>query len=474
MLWLVLCCVAWGGHAAAAGDRPNVLFILCDDLGISDLHCYGRTDHRTPHLDRLAGQGVRFTSALCAQPICSPSRAAILTGKTPARLHLTTYLPGRANSSAQKVLHPEIQMQVPLAEKMLPRYFKEAGYLCAAVGKWHVGGKGFGPLEHGFDLYHPGQANTKPSPSEGGKGEYDLTAFAERFIETNRSRPFLLYLAHNTPHIPYTAQPARIQGNTNAFEPVYAAVIETLDDSVGRLLARLDALSLAQRTIVVFTSDNGGLHVPEGPHPRVTHNSPFRAGKGFLYEGGIRIPLIVRWPGHVPAGRVISEPIINTDWIPTLLELAGRPAPSGLDGVSFAALLTGKGPAPKRNFFWHFPHYTNQGSRPGGAMRGGNLVLIDYYDTDAPELYDVTLDISERRNLAGEQREQVGQMRAALDAWRLQVNAQTNRPNPNCDPSRFRELYEDTDASRFAPAEADDAQWTRMQQWRKRMNAATR
>jgi len=255
------------------------------------------------------------------------------------------------------------------------------------VGKWHVGGKGFGPLEHGFDVYHPGQANTKPSPSEGGKGEYDLTAFAERFIETNRSRPFLLYLAHNTPHIPYTAQPARIQGNTNAFEP-YTRGDRDTDDSVGRLLARLDALSLAQRTIVVFTSDNGGLHVPEGPHPRVTHNSPFRAGKGFLYEGGIRIPLIVRWPGHVPAGRVISEPIINTDWIPTLLELAGRPAPSGLDGVSFAALLTGKGPAPKRSFFWHFPHYTNQGSRPGGAMRGGNLVIIDYYDTDAPELYD--------------------------------------------------------------------------------------
>ena len=172
------------------------------------LHCYGRQDHRTPHLDRLARQGMRFTSAYCAQPICSPSRAAILTGKAPARLHLTTYLPGRPDCVSQKVLHPEIQMQVPLTEKMLPRYFKEAGYVSAAIGKWHVGGKGFGPLEHGFDVYHPGQANTKPSATEGGKGEYDLTAFAEQFIETNKDRPFLVYLAHNSPHIPYDAQKA--------------------------------------------------------------------------------------------------------------------------------------------------------------------------------------------------------------------------------------------------------------------------
>jgi len=164
-----------GRNDSAIGPtRPNILFILCDDLGIDDLHCYGRQDHHTPHLDRLAQQGMRFTSAYCAQPICSASRAAILTGKAPARLHLTTYLPGRPNASSQKVLHPEIELQVPLEERMVSNYLKAAGYATAAIGKWHVGGPGFGPLEHGFDMYHPGRANTKPSATEGGKGEYDL------------------------------------------------------------------------------------------------------------------------------------------------------------------------------------------------------------------------------------------------------------------------------------------------------------
>ena len=359
--------------ACAADSPPNILFILCDDLGINDLGCYGRSDHRTPNLDSLAVQGTRFTSAYAAQPICSPSRAAILTGKAPARLHLTTYLPGRPDHISQKVLHPEIEMQVGLGEKMLPRYFKEAGYKTAAIGKWHVGGKGFGPLEQGFDFAYAGRANTVPSSTEGSKGEYDLTAAAERFLEENRDGPFLVYLAHNTPHIPYAARPDQIQKNADAFEPVYASVIESLDDTVGRLLAKLDALQLASNTIVVFTSDNGGLHVPEGPHPRVTHNTPYRAGKGFVYEGGLRIPLIVRWPGRVPANKVVDAPVVNTDWIPTLLELAGQPAPSGLDGVSIAPLLLGQGPAPERRFCWHFPHYNNQGARPSRRDSRGRL-----------------------------------------------------------------------------------------------------
>jgi arylsulfatase A-like enzyme len=395
---------AWAAELSGAGpDRPNILFILCDDLGIKDLHCYGRQDHHTPNLDLLARQGVRFTSAYCAQPICSPSRAAILTGKAPARLHLTTFLPGRPDYTSQKVLQAEIEMQVPLSEKMLPRYFKPAGYVCGAFGKWHVGGVGFGPLEQGFDCYHPGQANTTPSATEGGKGEYDLTAAAERFMETNRDRPFLVYLAHNSPHIPYAAQPRRIEANAAAFEPVYAGVIETLDDTVGRLLAKLESLKLADRTIVIFTSDNGGLHVPEGPHPKVTYNDPYRAGKGFVYEGGLRVPLIVRWPGHVPAGKVMDDPIINTDWVPTLLEMSGLPVPPGLDGVSLAPLLTGRGPAPQRGLFWHFPHYTNQGSRPSGAMREGNWMLVEYYDEERVELYDLSADPSETRNVAGQE-----------------------------------------------------------------------
>jgi arylsulfatase A-like enzyme len=456
---------------ADSDPKPNILFILADDLGIRDLHCYGRQDHHTPNLDRLASQGIRFTSAYCAQPICSPSRAAILTGKCPARLHLTTYLPGRPDLVSQKVLHPEIEMQVPLSVKMLPNYFKEAGYISAAIGKWHVGGRGFGPLEHGFGFYHPGQANTTPSQTEGGKGEYDLTAAAERFIETNRNRPFVAYLAHNSPHIPYAAQQVRIENNAKAFEPVYAGVIETLDDTVGRLLSKLDSLQLADKTIVIFTSDNGGLHVPEGPHPKVTYNSPYRAGKGFVYEGGLRIPLIVRWPGHLPAGQVVDAPVINTDWLPTLLDLAGLPVPSGLDGTSLAGLLTSRAPAPMRSLFWHFPHYTNQGSRPSGAIREGNWMLIEYYDEEKAELYDLRSDPGEELDLADRNSQRVTQMRAALAQWRQSMSAQENRPNPDFDPQKYRELYLNVDASRFKPDQADLAQWESMWRWRKIMDS---
>ncbi len=451
--------------------RPNILFILCDDLGINDLHCYGRSDHNTPNLDRLARQGVRFTSAYCAQPICSASRAALLTGKNPARLHLTTYLPGRSDRVSQKVLHPEIRMEVPLEEKMLPRYFKDAGYVCGAFGKWHVGGKGFGPIEHGFDSYHPGQANTIPSATEGGKGEYDLTTAVERFLAENRDRPFLAYLAHNTPHIPYTAQPGRIANNRGAFEPVYAGVIETLDDTVGRLLQCLETLQLEEKTIVVFTSDNGGLHVPEGPHPRVTHNTPYRAGKGFVYEGGLRIPLLVRWSGHIPEGKVVTEPVVNTDWIPTLLDLCRQPLPTGLDGVSFAAGLSGKGVCPQRPFFWHFPHYTNQGSRPSGAIREGDWFLVEYYDDRQVELYDLKNDIGERKNLAAVRPERAAAMRKALASWRRENDAQSNRPNPSYQPESYRKLYVDTDAGSFDPRTAGEGQWQAMQAWRKEMNS---
>lgn len=471
---LVLCLIV--GGLRAAESAPNIVFILCDDLGVNDLHCYGRKDHRTPNLDRLADEGMRFTAAYSAQSICSPSRAAILTAKFPARLHLTTYLPGRADSPAQRLLQPHIKMQVGLEEKSLARHFKDAGYVTAAIGKWHIGGDGFLPADHGFDFVHAGRANTTPSATEGSKGEYDLTRAAEQFIEDNRSRPFLLYLAHNTPHIPYQSTPERIAAQApGAFEPVYAAVIETLDGVVGHLLARLDRLGLRENTLVIFTSDNGGLHVPEGPHPRVTHNAPYRAGKGYLYEGGLRIPLIVRWPGQVAAGAVVNAPVVNTDWIPTLLELAGFGAPPGLDGMSFAPLLTGRGPAPRKTFFWHDPHYDNQGGRPGGAMREGDWKLIEFYDApDAPELYRLSDDIGEHHNLASSHTDQVRTMRAALATWRTAIQAQDNLPNPHFDPIKYQEIYLDFDSSRFTPAVATPAEWEQVKRWRSAMNAAVK
>ncbi len=340
-----------GSSTLRAGDSPppalpNIVFILTDDLGINDLACDGRSEHRTPNLDRLASDGTRFTSAYCAQPICSPSRAAILTGKCPARLHLTTFLPGRPDCPSQLLLHPVIRQQLPLEEMTLAEHLKAAGYATACIGKWHLGGAGFGPREQGFDFYQAGKAVTAPSDTEGGKGEYDLTAQAEKFLEANRNQPFLLYLAHDSPHIPYSARAAVVAANRAAFEPVYAAVIETLDAVVGQLLRRLDALGLAGNTIVIFTSDNGGLHVPELSHARITHNTPYRAGKGFLYEGGLRVPLIVRWPNHVPAGRIVDAPFVNTDWLPTLLDCAGLQVPDSVDGVSLVGLLTGQSDAP--------------------------------------------------------------------------------------------------------------------------------
>jgi arylsulfatase A len=463
-----------GADAARAAERPNVVLILADDLGINDLGCYGRKDHRTPNLDRLAAQGTRFANAYAAASICSPNRAALMSGKSPARLHLTTFLPGRPDAPSQKVLHPRIAQQLPLEEVTIAEHFRKAGYATACFGKWHLGGKGFQPQDQGFDAHEPGQANTTPSATEGGKGEYELTAKAQDFLRANRDRPFFLYLPHNSPHIPYKAQPGKVESNRDAFEPNYAAVIESLDDSVGRLLATLDELKVADSTLVIFTSDNGGLHVPEGPHERITHNTPFRAGKGYLHEGGIRVPLIARWTGHVPAGRVEATPTIATDWLPTFLEILGEPTPSELDGASFAPALLGKSPgtaaAPPRRLFWHQPHYTNQGGRPSGAVREGKYKLIRHDDDGSVALFDLESDPGESADIAGHEPEVARRLRDALAAWRLDVDAQANTPNPDFDPSLFRALYVDFDPSRYDPLDADAR--ARVLVWRKGMNAA--
>jgi len=453
--------------------RPNIVFILCDDLGINDLHCYGRDDHHTPHLDRLAQQGMRFTSAYASQAICSASRAGLLTGLNPARLHLMTYLPGRPDTISQRLLHPEIAMQVPTSKRAFPRYFQVAGYTTGFIGKWHIGHQP-GPAEHGFDYvyYHGEGKETIPSETEGGKAEYELTHETIKFIEKNKNRPFVAYLGHYTLHIPYTARQRLIDKNSRAFEPVYAALIETLDDTIGMLMAKLEELELADNTIFVFTSDNGGLHVPELEHERVIHNTPFRAGKGYTYEGGQRFPLIVRWPGHVPEGRVVDAPINNIDWIPTLLELAGADVPPGLDGVSVADGLTG-GAFPQRPLFWHFPHYANQGGRPSGAVGDDNWLLVEMYDEDKAELYDLSIDPGEHQDVAGQHPECVASMRKALDAWRKENQVQYNRPNPDCDEKQFERLYIDTDLSKFDSVAADNTEWERIQQWRKGMDQAT-
>jgi arylsulfatase A-like enzyme len=461
-------------QAPAAQSRPpNVVFILADDLGVNDLGVYGRAEHRTPNLDRLAAEGLRFTTAYVASPICSPSRAALLTGRAPARLHITTFIPGRPNAASQLVLHPAMRQQLPLEEVTVAERFRAAGYATAMMGKWHLGAAGFTPLEQGFDVYHAGQATTKPSELEGGKGEYDLTREAERFIDANRERPFFLYLAHNNPHIPFqSARPELVAESAGTFEPAYAATLRTLDDSVGRLLAHLDAAGLRDRTIVVFTSDNGGLHVPEGPHPRVTHNTPFRAGKGYMYEGGLRVPLIVRGPG-LASPRVIDAPVVNTDWLPTLLELAGLPAAGSVDGVSQAGLLrTGTPVSAGRTLFWHLPHYTNQGSRPAGAVRDGRWKLVEHYDDGRVELFDLETDAAETRDRSADEPARAALLRQRLGEWRVSVGAQENTPNPSVDRALYKTIYVDFDATRFDPRRAGESDWQAVAAWRRQMNAA--
>jgi arylsulfatase A-like enzyme len=460
-----------GAPGAAPRRLPNIVFILADDLGINDLACYGRKDHLTPNLDRLSRQGARFTSSYAAQSVCSPTRAAILTGKAPARLHLTDWLPGRPNLPSQLLLQAVIEQHLPAREKTIAQRLKAAGYTSAVIGKWHLGtGKGFLPTDRGFDVYHPGHADTEPSATERGKGEYDLNAAAEKFLAASKDRPFFLYLAHNNPHIPLAAKPELIAKHKGAFNPLYTAVIETLDDCVGRLLAKLDALGLAENTLVVFTSDNGGLHVLESPRTPATHNTPFRAGKGFCYEGGLRVPLLVRWPGKVRAGQVIDTPVISTDWTPTWLAAAGLEAAEQLDGLSLLDLLTQGKALPPRPLFWHQPHYTNQGGQPAGAIREGNWKLIEHYEDGRCELFNLADDLAEKTDLGEREPARVADLRGKLEKWRREVGAQENRANPNFNGLLWRQLYQDVNVSRLQVEATAAAMAEKLQPWRQRMN----
>jgi arylsulfatase A-like enzyme len=452
--------------------KPNIVFILCDDLGENDLSCYGRKDQPTPNLDRLAGQGMRFTCAYCASPICSASRAAIMTGKAPGRLHITNFLPGRPDAVSQKLIQPEIEGQLPLEEMTIAKALKGAGYVSACIGKWHLGGPGFLPTDQGFDDAFAGHPNTKPSATEGGKGEYELTAQAEKWLEENKDKPFFLYLAHNTPHVPLAAKPELIEKHKDAWNPIYAAMIESLDDCVGRVMAKVDALGLTERTIFIFTSDNGGLHVFETPNTPSTYNAPFRAGKGYLDEGGLREPLIVRWPGRIKAGVVQETPVMLYDFLPTLLNAVGVDVAHTLgpvDGVNILPLLTG-GTIPTRTLYWHFPNYTNQGSKPAGAVREGDWKLIEDDETGDAELYNLAADPGETNDLAKTESSRVSELRGKLTAWRKAIGAQMGTPNGNFDPAMHKRLYEDIDTSRLKPEATSAETRAKLVEWREGMD----
>ncbi len=475
---LVLACVGVGAALAVISAdaavaprtaRPNLVFILADDLGWRDLGCYGSTFYETPNLDRLAAKGMRFTDAYAACSVCSPTRASILTGKYPARLHLTDWLPGRPDRPDQKLNRPVILPHLPLEEVTIAEALKDAGYRTAFIGKWHLGGPGFYPDQQGFErnlggceLGHPPSYFSPyriPTLPDGPKGEYltdRLTGEALKFIEANRDRPFLLYLAHYAVHNPqqakadligkYRAKVAKLppasepefrpegrhQTRQIQNQPVYAAMVQSLDESVGRVLDKLAALGLEENTIVVFTSDNGGLSTAEGSP---TANAPLRAGKGWSYEGGVREPLLVRWPGVTPPGSVCRAPVMSTDYYPTLLEMARLPLRprQHRDGVSLVPLLQG-GTLPERPLFWHYPHYSNQGGGPSGAIRLGDFKLIEWFEDMRVELFNLQDDLGEQHDLAARMPEKVAALRQQLHDWRRRVAAQMPTPNPNYRP----------------------------------------
>jgi len=436
--------------SAATDDKPNFVFILIDDLGVTDLGCTGSTFYETPNIDRLAARGMKFTNAYSACTVCSPTRASLLTGKYPARLHLTDWIPGHAKPKA-KLKIPDWTQALPLEEHTLPRALKAAGYVCGSFGKWHLGGEDHSPEKAGFDLNvggtHQGSPPSYFSPyknralADGEKGEYltdRLTIEAVRFMKENRDKPFFVYLPHYAVHNPIQGKPelvekykAKAKPDQAHRNPVYAAVIEGVDQSVGRIMAALDELKLAEKTVVVFTSDNGGLM-------QNTSNAPFRVGKGSAYEGGVRVPLLVSWPGTIAAGKTCGEPVVTLDWYPTLLDLAGgRRAPSQIvDGVSLVPLLREKGAISRDAIYWHYPHYHPGGATPYGAIRQGDWRLVEFYEDNHVELYNLKADVGEAKDLAAEMPDKARELRRKLADWRTSVGAQMPVPNPNYEPSK--------------------------------------
>ena len=448
-----------GPARAAATRAPNIVFILIDDWGWTDGASFGSALYETPHIDRLAAQGMKFTQAYAACTVCSPTRAALLTGKYPARLHLTDWIAGH-NRPYAKLKIPDWTQHLPLEEKTIAEALHERGYATGIFGKWHLGGPKFYPEFQGFDVNVGGCDRGQPGayfPPYGVEnikaerpGEFltdRLTREACAFMEAHRDQPFFVYLPHYAVHTPLAGKAAVIEKyqqkiaagkfiHTNA---VYAALVESIDESVGAVLRKLAELKLAENTIIVLTGDNGGLSGtvgPQGWRPGPTRNDPLRLGKGSAYEGGVRVPLLVKWPGVITAGTVHAAPITSVDYFPTLLEMAtGAPA-QGVDGESIVPLLKGAEKLKRSAIFWHYPHYHPGGATPYSAVRAGDWKLIHYFEDDRLELYDLKNDLGEKNDLAGREPQRVAALRAQLDAWRKDVGAQLPTLNPAYNEAR--------------------------------------
>lgn len=466
--------------------QPNILFILIDDLGFKDLGCYGSDFYETPNIDKLAEKGVKFTNAYSASAVCSPTRASILTGKNPGRLNLTDW-------TGPEEWHPDGDLKTPKTEEVIPHHentlaevMGKHGYTSFYLGKWHLGDGEYLPENYGFDkvtgainagappsYFHPYlRANwegtgwptqIKDLAETGKKGEYltdRLTTESMNFLDTIGDRPFLLYLAHYAVHTPLEAKPELIEKYRNKAENMYAdtvttmvrerndsytrviqshavygAMIESVDESTGQLMAKLKELNLEDNTIIIFTSDNGGYSTSNFPLPVDTQDTaqvlptsvmPLRAGKGWYYEGGIKIPAIIHWPGVTKPGSRIDEPIVSTDFFPTFLDMAGIDLmpEQHKDGISFVPLLTGdKEDLGRKAIYWHYPHYHNSGQTPATAMRWGKYKFIQEYDGNRLFLYDLEQDIHEDNNLADKMPGLRDTLLKKLNNWKAEVQA---------------------------------------------------
>lgn len=463
------------GGCRPAEPPVNVLFILADDLGYMDIGAYNPdTFYETPHVDRLAANGLRFTDAYAAAPVCSPTRTSILTGKYPARTATTDWFGAPQPETVENhwtrdkpLLPASYTEHMPLEEKTLAEAFLEAGYRTFFAGKWHLGGEGYYPEDQGFEINKGGwelggpfNGNQYFSPygndklEDGPPGEHLPDRLAEEtvtFISENVDQPFFAYLSFYSVHTPlmapedlvakYEAKMETAPENAWGEEgdrkvrlvqnhAVYAGMVEAMDRAIGKVLTALDSLDLDDRTIVVFMSDNGGLSTSEG-HP--TSNLPLRGGKGWLYEGGIREPMLIKWPGVTPAGSVADVPVTSNDFYPTLLEMTGLPEmpDQHMDGMSLVPVLTGGDDLAREALYWHYPHYGNQGGSPGSAVRSGDWKLIHFFEDDRVELYNLRDDISESTDLSERQPALTDSLRTLLQDWRRRVGARYPVFNPD-------------------------------------------
>ena len=446
-----------------ANHPPNLVFILVDDLGWSDLGYSGSSFYESPNIDALSMESVQFTHAYAAGSVCSPSRAAIMSGKHPARVDITDWIPG-SDPMDEKLIGPEDLFELPLGEQTLAEAFRDGGYETFFAGKWHLGSHDFYPEDQGFNMNMGGHEKGSPpggyySPyknpklTDGPEGEYlpdRLTDESIQFLQTEREQPFFLFLSYYTVHTPIQAskkhlpkfqeklkslnnpqKSQRVEGRgitrLDQYHPKYASMVYAMDENVGRLINALKENGLYDNTILVFTSDNGGLSTLDSTRrrPAPTSVTPLRGGKGWLYEGGIRVPLLIKPAQYRKANRIVDEAVIGHDLYPTVLSLAGMQIPEGqqIDGLDLSPMIHEIGHLDRNELFWHYPHYHGSGWTPGAAIRQGDWKLIEFYETEAIELYNLADDLAESYNLAEEQVEKANELRERLNSLQDTLNA---------------------------------------------------